>query len=111
MSAPPFFEARYVPDAEIRRLFNDGPYRQMIAEGRLTPQYLRNAHLTAPEKGNPPCTQRQMIRYLDAEKDPIVEVFQYLRPDQSLGATGMPDPKRLWYGGAVLIAESQQPRS
>ncbi len=101
----------YVPESEIRRLFNEGPYLRMIAEGRLTPEFLRNAHLDVPDfKGNPPCTYRQTIRYLDSHGDPVVEVFQYLKPDGTLGASGLPDPKRLWVGGTVIIAQSQRAR-
>lgn len=111
MPVPPSIsDVSYVPEGEIRRLFNEGPYPQMIAEGRLTTQFLRNAHLNAPDlKGNPPCTHRQTIRYLDSDGNPVVEIFQYLKPDGTLGASGLPDPKRLWMGGTVLIVESQKP--
>jgi len=48
-----------------------------------------------------------MIRYLDTLGDPVVEVFQYLRSDGTLGASGRPDPKRLWLQAEILIAERQ----
>ena len=108
---PVISDVRYVADSEIRRLFNEGPYAQMIAEGRLRAQFLPNTHLDHPDKrGNPRCTFRQMIRYVDAEGDPVVEVFQYMRPDGTLGGSGRPDPKRLWVSRVVLIAEGQRPR-
>jgi hypothetical protein len=97
-----------VSPRDLRQLFNAGPYRTRIAEGRLIPQFLRNAHLDTPDdKGNPPCTYRQTIRYLDGDGNPVVEVFQYLLPDGGLGASGLPDPKRLWIGGEVLVAETE----
>ena len=80
----------------------------MIADGQLVAQFLRNAHLDAPDdKGNPRCTYRQTIRYRDRDGNPVVEVFQYLRPDGGFGGGGRPDPKRLWIGGEVLIAERE----
>ncbi len=83
-----------------------------MENGQLTPFYLRDAHLTQEERGNHLCTQRQMIRYLDPQGNPVVEVFQYLRADGTLGASGMPDPKRLWLNNEILIAERRaQPRS
>ena len=89
----------------LRQLFNSGPYMEWITQGALSLEYLRNDHLKAPDaKGNQPCTRRQMIRYLDAQGNPVVEVFQYLRRDGSLGASGRPDPKRLWVAdGRVLF--------
>jgi len=109
---PASFNVQHTSANEIRRLFNEGSYREMIDDGRLIPEFLRNAHLKGPEaKGNPPCTFRQMIRYRDANGNPIVEVFQYLRPDRTLGPSGLSDPKRLWIGRTVLVAESQPLRS
>lgn len=78
----------------------------MIADGRLTPNYLRNDHLKAPEtKREPYCTCGQMIRYRDSTGQWAVEVFQYLRPDKTIGGSGRPDPKRLRIRNTVFIAE------
>jgi hypothetical protein len=109
MSTPPLLSSRYVTESEIQDIFNAGPYRQLIENGQLTPHYLRNAHLTHVERGNHPCTQRQMIRYLDLQGDPVVEIFQYLRADGTLGASGKPDPKKLWLPNEILIVEPKKP--
>lgn len=74
----------------------------MIEDGALKPVYLRNDHLLNPERlGEPQCTRGQMIRYLDSKGRWLVEVFQYLREDGTLGASGKPDPKRLRLGQTV----------
>jgi len=109
MSTPPLLPSRYVPDSEIQGIFNAGSYVQQIEAGLLTPHYLRNAHLTQVERGNQPCTQRQMIRYLDSQGNPIVEIFQYLRSDKTLGASGKRDPKRLWLPNEILVVEPRKP--
>ena len=79
----------------------------MIAQAILRPELLRDSHLEEPSRtGNPWCTRAQMIRYLGQDGRWLVEVFQYRRPDGSLGASGKPDPKRLRVEDAILVAES-----
>jgi len=79
----------------------------MIANGQLVPKYLRNDHLQEPQrKGEPYCTRSQMIRYLDSSGQWVLEVFQYLRPDKTIGGGGKPDPKRLRIGNTVFVATS-----
>lgn len=98
--------------SEIRDLFNQSDIPRQISTGLLRPEYLRNKHLTpdrTEELGLPYCTHAQMIRYRDQEGRPVVEVFQYLRPDGSLGASGLPDPKRLWLGSAVYVVREKGP--
>lgn len=95
-----------VPPNTICRMFNESQYPKMIADGLLVPKYLRNAHLKEPEKvGEKHCTRGQMIRYLDNSGQWVVEVFQYLRQDKTLGASGKPDPKRFRSGNTVFIVE------
>lgn len=80
----------------------------MMANGQLVPKYLRNNHLKEPKiKGEPFCTRSQTIRYLDAAGQWAVVVHQYLRPDNTIGGSERPDPKRLRIGNTVFIAETQ----
>lgn len=81
----------------------------MIADGLLVPEFLRNAHLDAPDdKGHPRCTYRQTIRYRDADGNPVALVFQYLLTDGTLGGSGRRDTKTMWIGGEVLLADTEQ---
>ena len=99
-------EVEYTSPNNIRRKFNKSQYPDMIANGLLIPEYLRNDHLKEPEKvGEPHCTHGQMIRYSDKAGQWAVEAFQYLRPDKTIGASGRPDPKRLRVGNKVYIVE------
>ena len=87
-------------------MFNESDLPARIAEGSLVAQTLRDSHLQEPEKrGEPWCTHGQMLRYLDPAGRWVVEVFQYMRPDKTLGASGQPDPKRLRIGNTVFLAE------
>lgn len=81
----------------------------MIQGGILQAQFLRNNHLEEPEKvGEPFCTHGQMIRYLDSKGQWVVEVFQYLRSDNTLGASGKPDPKRLRIGDIIFAIDTSK---
>jgi len=90
----------------IRQLFNESQYPRLIENGILRSKPLRNAHLTDPESvGEPHCTHGQLIRYYDHRGHMAVEVFQYLRPDNTIGASGRPDPKRLIIDNTEYIAD------
>jgi hypothetical protein len=79
-----------------------------MSSGQLRPMPLRDAHLTQPERrGEPWCTQGQMVRYVDADGQWLVEVFQYARPDGTIGASGMPDPKRLRVGSTIYVVSPE----
>lgn len=74
----------------------------VIQEGR--PQ----AEIAAKE---PPGTVSQMVSYRDRSNDEVARVHQFLRPDGSIGASGLPDPKRLFENGVLyrLIRQKSTP--
>ena len=91
----------------LREVFNSGQLPERIARGELQPRLLRDAHLEQPERvGESYCTRGQMIPYLDEQGTLLVEVFQYLRADGSLGASSLPDPKRMRVGNEIWRVES-----
>jgi hypothetical protein len=51
------------------------------------------------------CNHSQIIHYLDSQGNFLVTVHQYLRQGGSLGASGLPDPKRMRIGNEIWIAE------
>ena len=93
----------------IREMFNKSQYPKMIEDGRLVADqpYLRDDHLKEPQKRKEPwCTRAQTIRYRDRAGQWAVVIFQYLRPDNTIGGSGRPDPKRLRIGNRVFIVET-----
>ena len=103
---PPADEVEYISPKSIREIYNRSQYPSMIAGGQLNSLYLRNDHLKEPEKrGEPPCTHGQTIRYSDMDGQWVVVIFQYLRPDKSIGGSGRPDPKRLRIGNKIFIVD------
>ena len=95
-----------VPAKSIREIFNAGQFSSLIQRGELKPVFLRNDHLNSPQAWQGPfCTHSQIIRYLETSGQWVVEMHQYLRPDQTLGASGKPDPKRLRVGDTIYVVE------
>jgi len=62
--------------------------------------------LAPSDVGQPPGTRSQIVRYFRRSDDLMVAiVHQYLRPDGTLGASGLPDPKWLRDGDRILILD------
>jgi hypothetical protein len=98
-------EPKYITFEEIRQLFNESNYPALIRTGQLRPEYIRNQPLKDPlQKNEPAGTRSQIIRYRDRNGQWMVVVHQYLRPNGTLGGSGLPDPKRLRIGNTVFIA-------
>jgi hypothetical protein len=53
------------------------------------------------EAAEPFCTHTQEISYLDAANNEVCRVHQYLRADNTIGASGLPDPKRILENGVL----------
>ncbi len=102
MAEPP--PVRLVTAKELRAAFNDGRYWQRAQTGDLREVIIRDGHPSAPKANEPFCTRSQTIIYIDSDGGRIAVVHQYLRQDGTLGASGMPDPKKLWREGIVYEA-------
>ena len=62
---------------------------------------LEDRHPSLTLACEPFCTRSQMVSYRDHDDSEIVRVHQYLRKDNSIGASGKPDPKRLLDDGTL----------
>ena len=83
-------------EPEMQRRFNDGGYWERVQSGELSAVLLEDRHPALTAAKEPTCTHSQMISYRDQNGNEIARVHQYLRPDGSIGASGKPDPKRLF---------------
>lgn len=89
-------------------MFNSADYTVRLETGQLKRVLIREHHLkteTSQAKRMPFCTVGQIYRYLDKENEWHAEVHQYLMPNGQLGASGLPDPKRLRRNGTVWAIE------
>lgn len=86
----------------MQERFNRGKYWERMKNGEFRPVVLEEGR---PQKEvadkEPLGTVSQMISYRDSNDDEVVRVHQYLRPDGTIGASGLPDPKRLVEDGVL----------
>jgi len=109
MTTPPPIERILEP--ELRQRFNDGRYWERAQAGELHAVVTDTRHPSLPVANEPICTESQMVSYRDQDGQEIARVHQYLRPDkETLGASGRPDPKRLYEGGILYRLVKQRNR-
>lgn len=84
-----------VDPEQICAIFNEDRYWERAQTGEFTQVILEDRHPALMKADEPFCTQSQMVSYRDAAGNEVVRVHQYLRPDNTIGASGRPDPKRL----------------
>jgi hypothetical protein len=83
---------------EMRCRFNQGRYRERAQTGELK-EIIKRVGQASPEVGQPQYTKSLEIRYIDLNNIEVATVQQFVRPDGTLGASGLPDPKRLFQDG------------
>lgn len=86
---------------EMQKMFNDGAFWEKAKSGQFKMVPLENRHPALTAANEPYCTRSQMISYRDASDNEVARVHQYLRPDGTIGASGKPDPKRLFLDGTL----------
>jgi hypothetical protein len=96
----PALPRRKVPAWQLQQLFNNGLYFEKVQRNQLLAS-VESSRPADPSKGQPPGTLSQMVWYFDATER-VALVHQYLRPDGTIGASGLPDPKRLLIDGEIL---------
>src|SRR5689334_18525479 len=95
-----------VPDHRLRKMFNDGRYYERLQAGELQGFVANDRHPSAPAAREPICTRSQIVYYYDVRRrTKVAVVHQYVRPDNTLGASGRPDPKRIIDGNTIYTLE------
>ena len=77
-------------------MFNEEGYWEKAKSGEFTMVTLDHRHPALTVANEPHCTHSQMVSYRDANGNEMARVHQYLRPDGTIGASGKPDPKRMF---------------
>lgn len=83
----------------MRRRFNRGRYYERVLSGELSTR-VKDTHPTRTKANEPYCTRTQQVSYLQGGLE-VARVHQYLRPDGKIGASGLPDPKRIFENGIM----------
>lgn len=82
-------------------MFNEGGFWAKATSGEFTTVTLESRHPALTATNEPHCTYSQMISYHDTAGNEVARVHQYLKPDGTLGASGKPDPKRIFVDGTL----------
>jgi hypothetical protein len=89
-----------ISQKEMCERFNSGLYWEKTKSGELTAVVIEDRHPSLMAANEPFCTRSQMVSYRDGSNE-IARVHQYLRNDGTIGASGKPDPKRLYENGVL----------
>lgn len=100
--------ALLVDEWEIRCKFRKAGYAARIQSGDLREHIEKSNHPSKPGAGQPHCTKSQFVSYYDSDGRELVRAHQYRRPDGSLGASGLPDPKVLVYRGILYTVRTSR---
>ena len=95
-----------VSPQELRRYFNNGRFWERARSGEFIEKLDSEGHPSPKQWGEPPCTRSQIIAYLDSTGHRVAVVHQYLRKDGTLGGSGKPDPKKLYYRGVLYAVRT-----
>jgi hypothetical protein len=95
-----------VTKAILRQEFNQRQFYQKMLSGELIAFVKRNNHCSPPPIGEPDCTHTQTVLYYNLDNELVAIVHQYRRPDGTLGASGLPDPKKLVLEDCILALPS-----
>ena len=95
------------PD-QLRRMFNDAGLWERAQSGEFNEKVLSTRHPAPKRSGEPFCTQSQMVGYYDRTGRRAALVHQYLRPNGTIGGSGLPDPKAVISEGTLFIARDEE---
>jgi hypothetical protein len=82
-------------------MFNERKVWERAQTGELRERLHTEGHPSPRRSGEPACTRSQIIGYYDQRGRQVAIAHQYLRPNDSIGGSGRPDPKRLYADGVL----------
>ncbi len=86
---------QWVTKPIIRQLFRELQILSRVDRGELVALLKADRHPERPLGNEPICTRSQIVCYYTHNCQLVAEAHQYLRPDGTLGLSGLPDPKRI----------------
>jgi hypothetical protein len=93
---------------EMRKMFHEYQCMQKLANGALRSMVLKQRHSNPITSKQQFCTHSQLVSIQDSNGEEIVRAHQYKRPDGTIGASGLPDPVRLFIGGVIYKLEESR---
>ena len=84
-------------------MFSEGDYIARAARGELQEVVMKSGHPSPPRANEPFCTRSQIIAYLDRGGKKLAIAHRYVRPDGTIGLSGLPDPKTILQGDTLFL--------
>jgi hypothetical protein len=97
----------WVTEHIIRQYFNNSQVVEQLKSGQVLARVRKASHPEQPPQGEPVCTWSQIVFYHTQDGAPVAIVHQYLRPDGTIGASGHPDPKRLFLQDRIIAVRAK----
>jgi len=91
-------DTEIVSAERLRQLFNEAKIMEKLQAGKLFEHVVRECEPN-PDYKQDPGTKSQYVEYRNEQGKTIAEINRYLRADNTLGASGQPDPKMVFYEG------------
>lgn len=98
---------RRVSEDELRRRFNEERYYERMKNGEFREEIVSQW----PRRGGDRRvrnTMSQIVDYRDRFGNRVARVHQYRKRDGSLGGSGRPDPKSIYYDGTLYVLEAAE---
>jgi hypothetical protein len=89
------------PEFRNGRLFNEGRFWERVQAGELRAVVNAERPASVETPTIPPGSMSQEVSYYDQDNNEVARVHQYVKPDGTIGASGRPDPKRLFINGIL----------
>lgn len=80
----------------MQDLFRRRNLLNLIETKELTGVVVKERHANPAKCGQPFCTYSQLMSYENRAGFEIIRAHRYLKPDKTIGASGMPDPFRIF---------------
>jgi hypothetical protein len=104
-SNPKGLKIQRISEMELRQKFNAGLYWDRTKNGELT-KVVMSRHVPASSR-EPSGTESQIVSIRDSGGQELARVHLYLRPDNTLGASGWPDPKIVLEGDTLYMQKKK----
>ncbi len=88
----------------MRKIFNEERIWERAKSGEFSAITMKDRHPSLTAANEPYCTRSQIVSYRDSSGNEVAKIHQYLRRDGTIGASGKPDPKRLFLNGTLYIS-------
>jgi hypothetical protein len=100
-SNPPPPPLQRISVDEMRQRFNESGYWENVKSGKWTAVILEQRRSGALPQETVEI-KSIMLSYQDENGNEMARVHQYERPDKSIAASGLPDPKRMFKDGILF---------